>query len=273
MAGSEKKDMSFLDHLDELRKHIIRSVLAIIVMTIVAFTQMKWIYQVVLLGPTKSDFITFRVLCDYFSYCVETLEFTLISRTMTGQFTMHLLASVVAGIVFAFPYIVYELWQFVAPALHKNERTSIRGIVFFISLLFFLGVVFGYFIMSPLAINFLLNYQIDPSIKNFIDISSYISMLCMMVLGGGLIFQLPVVVYALSSLGLMTPQFMRSYRRHALVVIFIIAAVLTPSPDILSQVLMALPMIFLYELSIYVSAYIYAKKEKESENYNEHSYE
>ncbi len=124
--------------------------------------------------------------------------------------------------------------------------------------------------MSPLAINFLLSYQIDPSIKNFIDISSYISMLCMMVLGGGIMFQLPVVVYALSNMGMMTPQFMRSYRRHSIVVIFIIAAILTPSPDILSQLLMGLPMVFLYELSSFVSAYIQSKQQKESEleNYN-----
>lgn len=268
MSNSEKKEMTFLDHLDDLRKHIIKSVLAVLVTTIIAFSYMGVIYNEILLGPTKQDFPTFVVLCEYFSYCVPPMDFTLINRTMTGQFTMHLLAAFVVGLVFAFPYIVYELWKFVSPALHSNEKKSIKGIVFFISMLFFIGILFGYYVMSPLAINFLLSYQIDPSIKNFIDISSYISMLCMMVLGGGLMFQLPVVIYALSSMGMMTPQFMRSYRRHAIVVIFIIAAVLTPSPDILSQLLMGLPMIFLYELSIFVSAYIQKKKEKESENYN-----
>jgi sec-independent protein translocase protein TatC len=260
------KEMSFLDHLEELRKHLIRSIVAVLAMTFIAFFFMDKIFHYIIMAPSRNDFITFQVLCDYFSYCIQPMQFKLISRTMTGQFTMHLLASFIVGLVVSFPYVVYELWRFVAPALHVNERKNVGGVVVFISVLFFIGVLFGYYLVSPMAINFLANYQIDPSIENAFDVTSYISTLCLMAVGGGVMFQLPVVVYLLTIMGLMTPAFMREYRRHAIVVIFVIAAILTPSPDILSQVLMGVPMIILYELSIFVSKYVYNKKLKQAQN-------
>ncbi|MBC7451957.1 MAG: twin-arginine translocase subunit TatC [Cytophagales bacterium] len=257
--------MSFLDHLEELRKHIIRSVIAVLVFSIIAFIYMDVIFREILMAPSRPDFFTFRMLCTYFNYCVDTMDFKLISRTMTGQFTMHMLSALITGLIVAFPYIIWELWKFISPALHEKERKHTRGVVFGISILFFIGILFGYYIISPLAIDFLANYKLDPSIENSFDVTSYISTLCLMALGGGVIFQLPVVVYFLSSMGLLTPMFMRQYRRHAVIVMAVISAILTPSPDVLSQLLMGVPMYLLYEISIYVSAAVYKRKLKEAE--------
>ena len=192
------------------------------------------------------------------------MNFTLMSRTMTGQFTMHIMTAMIAGVIVAFPFIVYQIWSFIAPALHPNERKNVRGVVLGVSILFFIGILFGYYIIAPLAINFLANYQLDPSIENNFDVTSYISTLCMMALGGGVIFQLPVVVYFLSLMGIMTPIVMKNYRRHAILVMAVIAAIVTPSPDVLSQMLMLVPMILLYEVSIFVSAVVYKRKIKRS---------
>lgn len=260
-----KKEMTFFDHIDELRKYLIRSIIAVIVVSIIAFIYMDFIFHDILMAPSRPDFITFEILCKYFDFCVEKMNFKLMSRTMTGQFTMHMLTAMVSGVIIAFPFIAYQLWLFIAPALHTNERKNVRGIVAGISILFFIGICFGYYIISPLAINFLANYQLDPSIENSFDVTSYISTLCLMALGGGVIFQLPVVVYFLSVMGLMTPMFMKNYRRHAILVMAVLSAILTPSPDVLSQLLMLIPMYLLYELSIFVSAIVYKKKLKEAE--------
>jgi sec-independent protein translocase protein TatC len=260
-----KKEMSFFDHLDELRKHIIRSILAVLVFSIIAFIYMDVIFREILMAPSRPDFLTFQVLCKHFDYCVGAMDFKLISRTMTGQFSMHIMAAMITGVVVAFPFIVWELWKFIAPALHTNERKKSRGVVLGVSGLFFIGVLFGYYIISPLAINFLANYKLDASIENSFDVTSYISTLCLMAIGGGVIFQLPVVVYFLSVMGLMTPAFMRNYRRHAVLVMAVLSAVLTPSPDMLSMLLMLVPMYLLYELSIFVSAAVYKRKVKEAE--------
>ncbi|MCS6834094.1 MAG: twin-arginine translocase subunit TatC, partial [Flammeovirgaceae bacterium] len=181
---------------------------------------------------------------------------------LTGQFTMHIVGSVVIGVVCAFPYAFWEIWRFVKPGLYAHEQRFTQGATFFVSLLFLLGVGFGYFILSPLAINFLSNYQLDPSIANEFDITSYVSTLATLVLACGLMFQLPMVVYFLSKIGILTPSFMREYRRHAIVVILIIAAVITP-PDPFSQVLVAAPITVLYELSIFISAKVEKNRLKE----------
>ncbi|HSY62889.1 MAG TPA: twin-arginine translocase subunit TatC [Cytophaga sp.] len=257
--------MTFFDHIDELRKHIIRSVIAVIGFSIIAFIYMDFIFHDILMAPSRPDFFTFRMLCTYFQYCVGEMNFTLMSRTMTGQFSMHITASLIAGLIVAFPYIVYQLWTFIAPALHPNERKHVQGVVAGVSILFFIGILFGYYIISPLAIDFLANYQLDPSIQNSFDVTSYISTLCLMALGGGVIFQLPVVVYFLSIMGMLTPMFMRKYRRHAVLIMTVISAILTPSPDALSLMLMLVPMLLLYELSIFVSAVVYKRKLKEAE--------
>jgi sec-independent protein translocase protein TatC len=186
--------------------------------------------------------------------CVEKLSFIIQSRTLTGQFTTHIGVSFVAGLVIAFPYVFWEIWQFVKPGLYPKERSMTRGSVFYVSLLFFMGISFGYWILSPLSINFLANYQIDESIQNEIDLLSYIEMLVMMVLACGLMFQLPMVVLVLAKAGLVTADFLRMYRRHAILIIVVVAAILTPSPDMFSQIIVALPIYMLFEMSILLAA-------------------
>lgn len=250
--------MSFLDHLEALRWHVVRSSAAILIFTILAFLAKSFVFGIVILGPSKIDFITYRLFCDLGSYlgvdalCIEKLPFTLQSREMTSQFSMHMTSSMVVGFIVAFPYIFWEVWRFISPGLYDKERNAARGAVFFVSFLFFLGASFGYFILSPLSINFLANYQLDASIVNEFDISSYISTLTMLVLASAIMFQLPVVVYFLSKSGLVTSHMLISYRRHSIVVILILSAIITP-PDVISQVLIAMPILVLYEAGIWIA--------------------
>lgn len=270
---SEEKEMTFLDHLEELRWHIIRSVFAILLFSIAAFILAPWIFNNIIFAPAKPDFVFYDWMCalgkitgNEKTLCVSEIPFKIQSRYMTGQFTMHITASLVIGLICAFPYVAWELWQFVKPGLLRNERRYARGAVFFISLLFFLGVSFGYFIMAPLAVYFLSNYSISELIVNEFDITSYVSTMVTLVLGSGLLFQLPVVVYFLTRIGILTPQLMRTYRRYAIVIILVIAAVITP-PDPFSQVMIALPLLLLYEISIFISAFV-IRQQKKDENLN-----
>lgn len=261
----EESSMSFLDHLEQLRWHLLRSISAVFVFTIAAFLAKSFVFGVVILGPSKVDFITYTTLCkisDALSMpalCIDELPFVIQSRQMTGQFSMHMTSSLVIGLIIAFPYLFWEIWRFVSPGLHEKERSAARGAVFFVSLLFFLGAAFGYFILSPLSINFLANYQVDPSITNEFDITSYISTLSMLVIASALMFQLPVVIYFLSMSGLVTSTWLRSYRRHAIVVILIISALITP-PDVISQLLISMPILVLYEIGINIAKRLEKKR-------------
>lgn len=263
----EEEGMSFLDHLEQLRWHLLRSAAAILIFTVAAFLAKSIVFGVVILGPSKVDFITYRVLCqisDYFNVpplCIDTLPFTIQSRQMTGQFSMHLTSSMVVGLIVSFPYLFWEVWKFISPGLYSKERQAARGAVFFVSLLFFLGTAFGYFILAPLSINFLANYQLDPSILNEFDITSYIGTLTMLVLASAIMFQLPVVIYFLSMSGLVTAAMLKSYRRHSIVVILIVSALITP-PDVISQVLIAMPILVLYEVGIQVAKRLEKKRAK-----------
>jgi len=265
-----EKEMTFLDHLEELRWHIIRSIGSIFVLAIVAFLSKDIVFHQIILGPSRTDFWTYQALCEIGAWlhsdalCIESLPFEIQSRQMTGQFTMHITSSLVVGLILAFPYAFWEFWRFVGPALYVKERKSSRGAVFFVSILFMAGVLFGYFIVSPLSINFLTNYSLDPSIKNQIDITSYISTLSMLVLSCAVMFQMPVVVYFLSQAGLVTPERMIYFRRHAFIVILVLSAILTP-PDVISQFLIAVPLTILYQISIYVSRMVLKRKSKSEE--------
>lgn len=269
ILSEEGKEMSFLDHLEELRWHIIRAVGAIFVFAIAAFIFIEDIFRVVVMGPKNPDFWTYRMMCKladmtgYADLCVKKLNFELQSLGVSDQFTMAMTSSAIIGLCFAFPYAFWELWRFIKPGLRSVEKEAARGAVFFVSMLFLLGLLFGYFIVSPLAINFLANYQITPEIKNQFDITSYIGILVTLSLGCALIFQMPMIAYVLSKVGVLTPAFMRSYRKHAWIVILIVAGIITPSPDIYSQVLVALPLTLLYEVSILVSARIEKQRLKE----------
>lgn len=261
--SGEGAEMSFLGHLEVLRWHLIRSAIAVVLVAVVAFFYMEVIFDEVLLAPKNSDFITFQYMCKL-SYkvfndarlCVSSQNIDLINTDISAQFSTHLYTSLIIGIVVAFPYIFWEIWRFIRPALRENEARSARGIVFFCSLLFFMGILFGYYIVSPLAASFLGNYQISTQIKNLIDFNSYISIITVTTLVTGIVFELPIVSYILSKLGVLTPGFMRKYRRHAFVIILIAAAIITPSPDVVSQLLVAAPLYILYEISILVSASI-----------------
>ncbi|MGV3557678.1 twin-arginine translocase subunit TatC [Larkinella arboricola] len=266
--GSE---MTFLEHLEELRWHLVRAVASIAVFAILAFIYIREIYDLVILGPSTPSFWTYRMMCKlsektgFTDLCIEKLNFTLQSREMAGQFTMALTASLMIGLLFAFPYAFWEMWRFIMPGLKASERRAARGAVFFVTTLFFAGVLFGYYIVSPLAINFLANFQLDPRIVNEFDITSYISTLATLTLGCGLTFQMPIAAFVLSKIGILSPQFMREYRRHALVVILIVAAIITPSPDVYSQILVAIPLVLLYEVSIWVSGYVQRMRLKDEQ--------
>jgi sec-independent protein translocase protein TatC len=249
----EEEGMSFLDHLEALRWHLLRAVTAVLIFTVVAFIAKDFVFGVLILGPSKVDFLTYRVLCDIGNYfgisalCINELPFTIQSRQMTGQFSMHMTSSMVVGLIAAFPYLFYEVWKFISPGLYAQERNAARGAVFFVSFLFLSGASFGYFVLSPLSINFLANYQLDSTIANEFDITSYVSTLSMLVLASAIMFQLPVVVYFLSMSGLVTSKMLQSYRRHSIVVILIVSAIITP-PDVVSQMLIAMPILVLYEV-------------------------
>ncbi len=260
--------MSFIDHLEELRWHLIRATLSIVVFSLTAFMFPRIVFYEVIFAPSRTDFISFRVLCDLShalgteALCITKLPFELQNRVMAGQFTMHIFASFIIGLIGAFPYAFWEIWRFVKPGLYQNEKQVTRFATFFVTLLFLTGVFFGYYIVSPLAINFLSNYQIDPSILNEIDITSYISTLAMVVLACGVMFQLPIVVYFLSKIGVLTPAFMRQYRKHAVVIILVVSAVITP-PDPITQLFVAFPIFLLYQVSILISARVEKNAKKE----------
>ncbi len=259
-SASSSKEMGILDHLEELRWHVIRAVLAILVFTAVAFVAKDIVFGKIILGPSKSNFLTYQFFCQLSSLtCIDNLPFIIQNRVMTGQFTMHIAASIAFGFMCAFPYVFWEIWRFVAPALYNEERNVARGATFFVSLLFAIGVLFGYFLITPLSINFLSNYQVDATILNEIDISSYVTTVAMLTLGCGLMFQLPIVVFFLSQVGIVTPELMRAYRKHSIVVILFISALITP-PDVISQCLIGIPIWILYEISILISASIQKKR-------------
>ena len=266
---TEGKEMSFLDHLEELRWHIIRSIGSILVFTIAAWIFQKEIFGGIIMAPSKSTFWTNRMLCKLADLtgveglCFKQADFILQNREVSGQFMFALTQSIMVGLLFAFPYFFWEIWRFVKPGLKMKEAKAATGAVFWVSMLFFTGVAFGYFVVSPIAINFLANFKLDESIQNQYDISDYLSLLSTMTLACGVTFQLPMIAFVLSQVGVLTPAFMREYRRHAIVVILILAAIITPSPDMISQLLVTLPLLALYEVSIVVSARVNKRRELE----------
>lgn len=263
---SEMGEMSFLQHVEVLRWHIIRSVIAVFVLAIAAFLNKDFVFGNLILGPSRLDFLTFQLLCDASDWlnsdalCITDMPFILQSRKMTGQFTMHISSSVIVGFIAAFPYVFWEIWRFVKPGLQTNEKNTARGTVFIVSFLFFTGVLFGYYIISPLIVNFLGHYTLHESIANEFDIASYVGTVTTLVLVCGLMFQLPVVVYFLTKVGVVTPELLVAYRKHALIVILFLGALLTP-PDITSQVLIAVPLFVLYQFSILVSKFVISRKD------------
>jgi sec-independent protein translocase protein TatC len=267
-----EKEMSFLEHLEELRWHIIRSVLAVVFFMIIAFIFKSLIFEKIILAPKNPAFFTNRVLChlgellNTTALCINTKPLNLINIKMSGQLTTHITVAMVAGVILAFPVILWEFWQFFKPALRTNEAKYAKGAVFAASMLFFTGVLFGFFMLAPLSLHFLSSYEISPEVTNQINIRSYIGTLTSICLATGLVFELPIIAFFLTKIGLITPTFMRKYRKHAIVVIFIIAAIITP-PDVFSQTLVAIPLLILYEVSILISARVMNQKEKDRNDF------
>ncbi len=253
--------MSFLDHLEELRWRLMRSAVAIIIFAIIIWIYQKEIMENVFLIMIEPDFITFQLLCEYLNVCIEKIPVNFQSMTLSGQFSYALMMSIMGGAVLSFPYIFYQLWSFVKPGLKFKERKMAKGIVFYVSILFFTGILFGYFVVAPLSVQFFGAFQITDQIKNDFTISSYMSTILSTVFYTGLFFLLPVVTYLLVKIGLFTPEFLVKYRKHAVVVILILAAIITP-PDVISQVIVTIPIYLLFEISVLVAKRV-AKNQKD----------
>lgn len=255
----EGKEMSFFDHLEELRAHVMRSLLAIAVAGVGIYIFKDWVFDSVIFGPSQKDFISYKIFCAISrgigmgnAFCMEPPEFEMQAVGFGEAFLTTLRVSFMGGIVLAFPFIINEFWKFIRPGLYDTERQAARGVVLVCSGLFLIGVFFGYFVLAPFATNFLIGYTI-PGVENKPTLVSMINYMIMFILPSGLVFELPIVVYFLSRIGLVTPQDMRKYRRHAVIIILITAGIITP-PDVVTQSLLGLPLFLLYELSIFISA-------------------
>lgn len=265
--------MHFTDHIEELRWHIVRSLIAIIVVGVFAWIHIEWIFDHVLLGPAKADFVSYRLLCrlgqelKLDGLCLQDLQIKFQNTELAGQFTMSFSVSFMIGLILAFPYVFWEFWRFIKPALKEHELKHATGIVFWSSLLFLAGVFFAYFIIVPFTVNFFGNYQLSPAFQNIITIGSYYDTMSDLVLGMGFVFEIPILVYFLAKVGILTPALMRNQRRFAILVIFVLAAVITP-PDWFSIWMVALPLILLYEAGIVIAARVEKSKKLPSTKYD-----
>ena len=266
MSKNPEAEMSFLEHLEVMRWHLLRSITAIVILGLVAFVFKDIVFDKIILAPKEPPFPTNRWLCELGEIlglqriCINQNPFQLQTVKMAEQFSMHIIVSLVAGIVVAFPYIFWEFWRFIVPALYDKERSTARGAVFYTSLLFILGVLFGYYIICPLSVNFLGNYRVSESVISAPTLRSYVQTITSVVLASGLVFQLPILVYFLSRVGLVTPSFLKKYRRHSIILIVTLSAIITP-PDVFSQILVALPLMVLYEIGIGISKRIMRQQE------------
>ena len=262
--------MSFLEHLEDLRWHLLRSIAAILIAALAAFLAKNFVFDVLLFGPKKTDFLTYKLLCQASnflgfddSFCISELPFRIQSRTMAGQFSAHIWTSITLGFVVAFPYVIYQFWKFISPGLYTHEKRTASGFISISSLLFFTGVLFGYYVVTPLSIRFLGTYTVSAEIFNDFDLNSYTALVRASVLASGLIFELPILVYFLTKVGLITPELLRKYRKIALVMVMFLSAVITP-PDVASQIIVAIPVLILYELSIFISKRVVRNINKKS---------
>lgn len=262
---SPEKEMSFWEHLEELRWHLVRSVIILLLLAIGAFIMRKFIFDEIILAPKDPDFFTYRAFCaigkwlSLESLCIGTVPMEIINIQMSGQFLTHVYVSMMVALVVAFPYLLWEIWSFIRPALLPKEKKYSKGVVFFSTVLFMIGMIFSYFLIVPLTINFFSSYQVSASVSNTITLNSFISTVVSLTLATGLVFELPIVVFFLTKVGILTPAFMRKNRKYVLVILLTVAAIITP-PDIFSQILVTIPLMGLYEFSIFISARVMRKK-------------
>lgn len=269
MATKNIDEMSFLDHLEDLRWHLIRATLGVLIAATLAFIFKKFIFDTIIFGPTEMDFATYNGLCQISklfgiedtTFCADKFPFVIQNRTVAGQFSAHIWTSIYAGFIIGFPWVLYQLWGFVSPGLKESERKNSRGFILVASLLFFIGVLFGYYVVTPLSINFLANYTISEKILNEFDVSSVIAIVRSSAIASGFVFELPIIIYFLTKVGLVTPLILKKYRKYALVIVLILAAIITP-PDITSQIIVAIPILLLYQVSIYISAIVVKREAK-----------
>lgn len=265
----QEKNMTFLEHVEELRWHLFRSLIAIFVCSLVAFIYGKWLFNNVIFGPIDTDFPLYRLMCQLGEMlysdnrlCVEEFKFTTQNLTLSGQLMYHIITALAFGFIGAFPYLLWEVWRFIKPALRPKERKHTTGFVLVTSFLFMVGIAFGYYVLTPLSINFLANYEVSEQISNQFTLKSYVSFVTTLTLASGLIFELPLLIYILARLGVVSGGFLKKYRKHALIVILILSSIITP-PDIMSQVLLSIPIYFLYEIGIIIAQRIERRHERE----------
>jgi sec-independent protein translocase protein TatC len=270
-SGSARAEMSFVDHLEVLRGHLFRSVLAIVVGGIVVAVYNDFFIKKVLMGPTHAEFPTYSYMCRIGrslnlgdALCMDDVVVRMQSTSVSGQFSMWFTVVLIGGVIIAFPYIFWEFWRFIRPALTDKELGRTRGVIFWVSLLFFMGVGFGYFVIAPYTVNFFANFQLDENIENHWTITSYIDTLIPLILGTGLAFQLPLVMLFLSKIGIVTPDYLRKARKYAIIIIVVVAGVITP-PDVISQVIVSIPLLLLYEVSIFLSARVVKEQARREE--------
>ena len=271
MAEKELKEMSFLDHLEDLRWLLIRITAGVLVVSCLSYFIIDWIFDDVIFAPLDTNFVTYRAFCELTHYlktddggmCVDKMPFIIQSTELGGQFSIFLWTCITAGFILGFPYILWEIWKFISPALYKKEKKNALGFIFSASVLFFLGVLFGYYLILPLSINFFGGFNVSSVIKNEFNVDNYIGMVKTSVISCGIIFELPIVIYFLTKLGLVTAESLRIYRRYSIVIILIVAAIITP-PDILSQVIVSIPLLLLYEVSIWIAVLVNRKERSES---------
>ncbi|PWA09965.1 twin-arginine translocase subunit TatC [Flavobacterium laiguense] len=270
MANKTLGEMSFLDHLEELRWLLVRSTSAVLIMAFVTYFISDYLFDVIIFGPTRPSFFTYTFFCDLShqlgfaeSICITEMPFIIQNTEMEGQVNIFVWMCVLAGFILSFPYILWEVWKFIGPALYEKEKKNAKFFIFTSSLLFFLGVLFGYFVVIPMSVNFVATFTVSDVVKNQFTLDSYIGMVKTSILASGLFFELPILIYFLTKLGLVTPEFLRKYWKYAVVIILIVAAIVTP-PDVVSQTIVAIPMLIIYEVSILISKLVVLNKKKEN---------
>jgi sec-independent protein translocase protein TatC len=266
MAGKNPGEMTFFDHLDALRPHLVRGVVVLGIAVVAALVVSPWIIDRLLFGPAQPDFVSNRLLtcaARFFGsasgYRAGAFELDIINTRMTGQLSLYMVVAFASALIATLPYLLWELWRFVRPALTDGERRRTRWFVFYVSLCFFTGLLFGYYVIVPLSVNFLMTFQASGAITNLIDVGSFLKTVVSISLGCGLLFQLPILVWFLARMGIVSARWLRKYRRHAIVVLLIFAAVVTP-PDVVSQILVSIPLLALYEISIRIAARTYRER-------------
>ena len=268
MTKKSMGEMSFLDHLEELRWLLVRSTTAVIIMACVTYFISEYLFDTIIFGPTRPTFFTYQFFCELShslgfaeGLCITEMPFIIQNTEMEGQVNIFVWMCILAGFILSFPYILWEVWKFIGPALYEKEKKNAKVFVFTSSLLFFLGVLFGYYVVIPMSVNFLATFTVSDVVKNQFTLDSYIGMVKTSILASGLFFELPIIIYFLTKLDLVTPAFLRKYWKYAVVIILIVAAIVTP-PDVVSQTIVAVPMLLIYEVSILISKVVVYNKKK-----------